>query len=490
MSRYLHGAYGEIAELTARESADTKFAPVYVGTAPVHTVLGTAPVNTPVLLNSFGACAAALGYSDDWKTYTLCEAMYAHFALYGTGPAVFINVLDPAKASPDSEKTGTLAATPKDGRIVIPAAQNININSVKVAAKTLGTDYLMGYDWQTQTITITEIKTGGLGESELNITWDNVDPKKVQAADVIGATDEEGVNTGLYAIRSVYMATGFIPSLLLAPGWSEQKEVHDAMVTASQNVNGHWQTMIYTDIPVLDSETQMTLSGAAAWKTKNGYNTPYEKVHFPQFKTMDGRIYHLSTLESVALQAQIMATGGIPYRTASNTPLRQSDGLYFGKTQLSVDEDTLSRHLNANGITTAAYVGGQWVLWGAHMADYDHETPNRQAVADTARMMLIYLCNDFQRRHARDVDQPISRARLSAIAFEEQAALDALVSAGALIYGRAELVMDADAQSDMMLGDFKYRIEITTTPLSRSLTAYVSWTESGLASYFIQEGVG
>ena len=39
-----------------------------------------------------------LGFSYDWKKYTLCEAMYSHFQLFGAQPAIFCNVLDPGDA--------------------------------------------------------------------------------------------------------------------------------------------------------------------------------------------------------------------------------------------------------------------------------------------------------------------------------------------------------------------------------------------------------
>ena len=71
--------------------------PVIVGTAPVNlTENPLSNVNKPVLCNSFDEFVAAFGYSDNWDKYTLCEAAYSEFILYGVKPAVFINVLDPA----------------------------------------------------------------------------------------------------------------------------------------------------------------------------------------------------------------------------------------------------------------------------------------------------------------------------------------------------------------------------------------------------------
>jgi len=71
---------------------------VVVGTAPVNMVDDpSSVVNTPILANSAAEAMAALGYSADFKKYTLCATMYATANLYQVSPVVYINVLDPAK---------------------------------------------------------------------------------------------------------------------------------------------------------------------------------------------------------------------------------------------------------------------------------------------------------------------------------------------------------------------------------------------------------
>lgn len=70
--------------------------PFVVGTAPVHTASKPAASNTPVLTTSWDEAVEKLGFSYDWKNYTLCEFMYSHFQLFGCQPVVFCNVLDPA----------------------------------------------------------------------------------------------------------------------------------------------------------------------------------------------------------------------------------------------------------------------------------------------------------------------------------------------------------------------------------------------------------
>ena len=70
--------------------------PFVVGTAPVHSAAKPAKSNTPVLATSWNEAVEKLGFSYDWKKYTLCEFMYSHFQLYGSQPAIFCNILDPS----------------------------------------------------------------------------------------------------------------------------------------------------------------------------------------------------------------------------------------------------------------------------------------------------------------------------------------------------------------------------------------------------------
>ena len=96
MANYFHGVSTRQNDtsISTPVTADSGIAFV-VGAAPGHTVDG-AP-NDPIMCQSYAEAVAALGYSDDWEKYPICEAIYSQFKLYGVAPVVFVNVLDPAK---------------------------------------------------------------------------------------------------------------------------------------------------------------------------------------------------------------------------------------------------------------------------------------------------------------------------------------------------------------------------------------------------------
>lgn len=489
MADYKHGAYGQIQAVGSRVAENSQNVIVYVGTAPVHTVAGSAnAVNKPILVHNIAEARNLLGYSDDWASYTLCEAMHAHFDLNAVGPLVLINVLDPSvhKAS----QGGTASLTPAQGKVTIAAAESIIQDSIVVKSgsttKVKGTDYAIAYNAEKKSISIYELSAGALGTTALTITYDIIDASAVTAETVIGSSDGYGLNTGVFAVKSVYQQTGYIPSFLLAPGFSGIPAVHSAMIQNSEKINGHWDAYVLADIPLVDNDTAITMATAATWKAANGYDHPNETVYFPMADGVDGKKYHLATLAAANLQTLLAEQDGIPYRTASNTECAVIENLYLGAGNENrvYDDSIINDHLNKYGISSAAYVGGRWAIWGAHSADYAPGNADSVNVAETNRMMLYYISNDFQHRRTPDVDKPMTINDIRAIVSEEQARLDALLNIGALIYAEVHQNANADDMSDIVSGDFSFTFNVTTTPLAKSLTAVVNWTEDGFTTYF------
>lgn len=383
-------------------------------------------------------------------------------------------------------KVTSVSKTPSNGIITITGAADIILDSVVVATKTKGTDYTIAYDVDKEVITIRETSEGSLGSSALTITYKSIDATAVTSSDVIGASDGLGENTGLYAIKDVYQLTGMIPSFLVCPGFSSIKLVHDAMYTNSMKVNGHWDLFMLVDLPIIDNGTEITFDTAATWKANNGYTKENEKVFFPLAEGVDGKIYHLSVLAAVNLQRLLIDQDGIPYRSSSNTEVTLIQNLYLGVSNAGriFDDAIINAKLNKNGIASAAFVGGRWAIWGAHCADYTQATATEINIAETNRMMLYYISNDFQARRILDVDKPLTPNDIRSIVSEEQARLDALVNIGALTYGTVMLNATADTRSDILQGDWSFAFTVTTTPLAKSLTAIVTWTDEGFVTYF------
>lgn len=492
MAEYLHGAYGEINAVGNRVSDESLSAIVCIGTAPVHTVEGGASnVNVPILINNIAEARKYLGYSDDWASYTLCEAMHVFFENKGVGPLVFINVLDPATHR--ASDPGSVSKTPENGRVTIASAESIILDTVVVkagnTAKVKGTDYTIAYNPDKKTIVITEVTSGSLGTAALTITYSTINAAAVTDAVVIGSSDGLGLNTGVFAVKDVYQVTGYIPAYLLAPGFSSHPAVHSALYQNSVKINGHWDAYMFVDMPIVNEGTAITLDTAATYKNANGYNKENETVYFPLASGVDGQKYHLSVLAAANFQELLIAQDGIPYRTASNTACSLIENLYLGEAYAGriFDDSIINEKLNKSGIASAAYVGGRWAIWGAHSADYNQDNATQINVAETNRMMLYYISNDFQDRRTLDVDQPLTPNDIKSIVSEEQTRLDALLAVGALTYGEVMLNSSAQARADILNGDWQFSFNVTTTPLAKSLKAVVNWTDDGFATYFEED---
>ena len=110
MADYLHGAYGHLDASVVQGTVTSETVPVYFGTAPVGLVRGWEDmdaVNAPIKISSLADARAKIGHSEDFASFTLCEAVAAHYdaGVEGVGPIYVVNVLDPnvhRKPSPTS----------------------------------------------------------------------------------------------------------------------------------------------------------------------------------------------------------------------------------------------------------------------------------------------------------------------------------------------------------------------------------------------------
>ena len=204
-----------------------------VGTAPVHSVGGK--TNEPVLAYTYAEAVEAMGYSDDWGKYDICEEIYTAFKLYSVAPVVMVNVLDPLKhVSEKKTEDYTMAA----GVTELPfevLADTIEIKGYD-ASQIIEEPYVQDVDYgllYTDGVLRIERIEGGKITSEnvkLNISFKSIDPSKVTKSDIIGGYDTNTKkNTGFELLDDVFPKYRIIPDLLLAPGFSSDSEVAAVM---------------------------------------------------------------------------------------------------------------------------------------------------------------------------------------------------------------------------------------------------------------------
>ncbi len=477
---YKHGTYGNMGRTQAIAATQTGTIPVYIGTAPVNLIRGyeaAGLVGKPIKLTNWKQAVAAIGYSSDWSTFTLCEAVKAHFdnPLGNMGPIYVIPCLTPSPTT--QNKTQNL--TPVNGRVEF-VSDKVILDTLSIADMTESTDYTLSYDFVTgKVVIILEDKTHA---TALSISYDELSGTIATADDIVGGKTSAGVYTGIGAIELIYNDDNAIATLFAAPGWSHEPTVHDALVAACQQMNGKWYGYCYTDIPVTDADT---IAEAIAYKTQHGMSSQYETVCWPMGKDAAGNVFHGSTL-SVWCQQQVDYThDGVPFETASNkaVPVVKQ---YFGATAANQGYDKQTgNELNAAGIRTLAPEGGQMVLWGGHTAAYAFgETTDAVEIFDSNVRMTGYIANSFQLEWGSRIDEPMDLQLCDEMINREQDKLDALVAQGALI-GKPVVTFLASENTtrDMINGDFQFDHLATVTPQLKSASVTVSYTDAGFSVF-------
>lgn len=471
---YKHGTYGEFAKSIGTVPINSETTAVYVGTAPVNLLRGyAAAVNAPIKIGNLTEAQEKLGYSKDWDSFTLCEAMEAHFnnMLGNAGPVVFINVLNPATHKKSQSKTENLTFVNGQAKIKSDA---IILDTLALADKVEGTDYTIAYDFTAgeaviSSTTITEA---------VQASYSEVDASAVENSDIIGQATSEGVYKGLGVIQLIYSELGLITNIIAAPKFSTAKEVYKAMVNAATKINGHWDAFVNADISITDTET---IAKAITAKATNEMIAERSKVYWPMWKTTGGDIYHLSTLATKAMLELDMEHDTVPMESCSNKQIL-SGKQYFGEssTNKGYDQQTANQ-LNAKGITTAVFWGGIDVLWGPHTAAYDYDalTDNR-VIFDNSIRTMMHVTNSFQREWGLEIDKPLTKALAETIKNREQEKADALKAIGALIGDPVVEFNESDnSTDDMVQGNFTWSSKQTPTPPFKSGTLKVAYTTAG-----------
>ena len=484
-NEYLYGAYGKLGQSIAQSAVQAGTTPVYVGTLPVNLIRGFENldiVNYPVKLSNLINAQQTVGYSDNWESFSLCEAVYAHFnnSKGNIGPIYVINVLNPAEHKKEEKTTVQLAFN--NGKASIKS-DTIILDTLALEEKAEGVDFAIDYNFTKGMVMISSI--GEKITGNVTASYEEVDASMITSEDIIGGVTANGEYSGLGVIALLYQEHFAVCNLIGAPGWSDIPEVYAAMISAGTQINGHWDAFVCADIPLSNETIEEVLD----WKDENGYTHERSKVFWPMAKDNLGKIYHLSTLAIAEFMRADLLHDSIPMETCGNKEIPVA-GQYFGADSTNRGFDQVqSKELTAKGVSTCVFWGGNWVLWGDHTAAYTYGADiDPRCIFDVSMRMLFHITNGFQREWGTEIDKPFTKQLRDRIINKEQEKLDAYVAIGALI-GKPEVLFleSNNSTTDMMNGDFRWDIPVTPTPPLKSATVYVAYTDAGFNAYFSDE---
>lgn len=460
---YAHGV--TVSEQTRSVLAPTQIAsaiPVVIGTAPINLSTSAAlPVNVPILARTFAEAEAALGYSDDFASYSLCEMMDSHFRHFGLAPVVFINVLDPA----EHKTTVAPASVPVDAGVLKISVQGVLLSTVVVKSSdgtstyVKDTDYTVAFD-EAGKVVITRKATGTIpsNATALQVGYDKLNPDAVDASDIIGGIDAgTGKQTGLELINQVFPRFGIVPNLLLAPGYSTDPTVAALMVAKASNINGHFSAFALTDLPTGSGGVDV-YTEAGDWKTDNNYTSPQQVALWPKVTYKDKQ-YHISTRLAGAIGATDAAYGGVPFASPSNKDLKIDGTVLADGKEVYLGPDQAAA-LNAQGIATAINFVGGWKSWGNHTGAFPENAEPKDSFI-SVRRMFGWVANSIVLTYWSNVDDPMSKRLIETITDSLNIWLNGLTASGALLGGRVEFNASENPESNLLAGKLVFHVYLT-----------------------------
>jgi len=479
---YKHGVYvSEVPTSIIPPVRTTAGLPFVIGTAPIN--LANEPsVNKPVLCYSYQEAVEAFGYSEDWDSYTLCEFIYSHFALFNVAPVVLVNVLDPAVHNGSvSAEAHTFAA---DNPAITLTKKGVLLDSIVVKSEEgattyeLNSDYTVGFDEDGNAV-ITRLESGEIGEvSPIEVTYNYIDPTMVASDDVIGGVDTvTGNYEGLELLDKVFPMFGLVPGMVLAPGWSHDPEVAAVMTAKASNVNAHFKCIALTDVPV-DTATKYT--DVSQWKNLNNYTSPRQVVCWPKVKLGDSE-YHLSTQLAGIMCRTDAENDDVPYISPSNKNL-QANGAIAGENEVMLGPEQAA-YLNGQGVVTALNFVGGWKAWGNRTGAY----PSVTDVKDTfipIRRMFDWIGNTLVLTFWQKVDYPITKRLVDTIIDSANIWLNGLAARQFILGGRVEFLRDENPTTDLIDGIIRFHVYVTPPAPAREIDFIVEYDPQYLETLF------
>ncbi len=462
--------------------SDTNFAavktagvgiPFFVGAWPCHTAGGSA--GKPLLATNFGEARSLGGYSTAWRTadgkpkWNLCQAMYAHFRLFGMSPAVFCNVFDPAKHK-EAVAEQEVAVADHTAAITADAIDDEAL-VVKSGDATLvkDTDYEVYYDGEH---CIIELKKSGsaYAATTLTVSYNAAKPEAITAADIEAAVEKIEECKALY---------GLVPDLICCPGWSLTPSVAAVMAAKAAAVNGLFKAKAVVDIDTDTADGADSYGKVLEWKNKKHYTDENMIVCWPLAKVGD-MVFDYSVIACGVAASVDSGNGDCPHESPSNkgipiTGLCTKDGTEIN---LSIQQaDTVSY---GAGVVTALNFDG-WVLWGNYTGCWPASADVSEYFICTNRMM-DFVCNTFVSTYWAYLDRPLSRVLIDAIVNSFNAWLNGLAHEGKLCGGQIEYVADNNNASNLLAGKFRLDTRVASPVPAQQIDMYVEFDVDMLTS--------
>ncbi|MGH7865134.1 MAG: phage tail sheath family protein [Candidatus Binataceae bacterium] len=492
---FLHGV--EIIEVTAGAVPVTvvKSAVIgLVGSAPSWAVEAPAQApaaETPTMVSS---APDAAKFGPLVRGYTIPYAISAIQA-QGAGQMIVVNVFK--QSAHFTSIASTAFAFPASGAQVVNLA-HMGVANVVVKNSAETVTYVAGTDYEVDAVNgLVRAKAGGAitAGASVKIACDYADPSKVTDAEIIGAVTGSSF-TGIEALRTTYGRFGFFPKILIAPGYSHNGGVAQALSSMADKLRA---------IALVDCGANVTPADAIAKRADSaesfGTSSKRAILCYPQERFFDVGIVATATSVSpagAAVVAKANADAVGPYSqwvagavaakdlergywwSPSNTELRGVLGPDVALYASVVDAGSDVNELNAQGIVTVFNAFGTGLrVWGNRSAAFPSSTAPDNFISVRRTMDVIE--ESVQLSMLQFIDQPISNALIAAILANVNAFVRTLIQRGALVGGSASFDPAKNPPAEISAGHLVFDVDVMPPPPAERITFDV-FIDTGLLS--------
>ena len=465
--------------------------PFIVGTAPIN-MTDTSNVNKPILCSSYDEAVKAFGFVPAKETenglkkyeYSLSEFIYSQFALFGVGPVIAVNVLDP-NTHKVTATTKSVTLDTKTGSAVI-AETGIIPSSVAITGSgstyVLDTDYILTFDADGFLVITSKTNTDGeflcTTGTSLTLAAEKLDPSKVTTDEIVGGVGTDGNKTGLELVSECFPRFRLVPGILLAPGYSSNPTVAAVLAAKATNINELFSAIALIDVP---TDTVKSYSDVAAWKNNNNVTDALQVVCYPGL-SLDGVYYNQST-QLAGLMGQVDGDNDdVPYVSPSNKNYQMTAAVLADGTEVWLSPDTAT-YLNGQGVVTALNFIGGWKCWGNRTAIYPASTDVKDAFIPVRRM-FSWVGNTLVQTFWQRVDAPLNRRQIDTIVDSANIWLNGLAARQFILGGRVEFLAEENPTTDLMDGIARFHVYITPPSPNRSIDFILEYNPEYVEALF------
>ncbi len=283
----------------------------------------------------------------------------------------------------------------------------------------------------------------------------NPDPTAVTAADVIGGVDATtGVRTGLELIEEVFPRFGKIVGLILAPGFSHDTTVANALIAKAELINQNFKAMAYIDVP----PDVQTSTDAVAFK--QSFGSPHAVFFWPYAKEGDREVP--LSIHAAGLTAKVdFENGGVPYESPSNKELF----ITGPKKVFPIQE---ANYLNEQGICTVNRIITGWKLWGNRTSAFPGITDIKDSFI-ACRRMANWIENNLVVNTWQKVDDPMNKRFIETVKDSTNIWLNGLVGRQMLLGARVEFLEEENPITDLANGIIRFHIYYLSPPPAETI---------------------